>query len=671
MEVMILMNIRVVVSVLMLLVLFSSVPSVVAYNKFCMPLLGGQVCFSPDMITGTKINASDILNLPSGFVDTNETTRMNEIYTYHTTNRSLWDTAYGWGNHSGAGYITTDTNETSRINNMLAKNCTGEVAIGFHVNGTIICETDDVGVGGSRWAIDNTWIINSSDKLSINLTSFDARDSDTTYTAGYGIELTGTIFTHNDTSSQASSDNSGRTYIQDIILDTFGHITSIVTATETVIDTNETVRVSALWGENTTIHNRIDNLLNESDTNETTRMNEIYTYHTTNRSLWDTAYGWGNHSGAGYLTDFSTANDLNAAGDVNNDSHTHSLTNITGRSSAQCSGSQQAHNVTLNNGVISLVCSAQGNATGGGLDSFYWGNVTHTVAITDDETIGIRALTGLTADLDGNIINLTNTVIDTNETVRVSALWGENTTIHNRIDNLLNESDTNETTRMNEIYTYHTTNRSLWDTAYGWGNHSEIGYLTTYAKWAIDNTWIINNSGSLSINETTLNNTIDARDSDTTYTAGYGIELTGTIFTHNDTSSQASSDNSGRTYIQDIILDTFGHITSIVTATETVTDTTLTQEQVEDYVGGMVTNNTETNIAVTYQDADGTLDFVVSSTPTFTTVDTGHGANELYAMNQDVRTTDNVTFAQINVTEHNVTEIDCIVFRNGGQICAG
>lgn len=38
----------------------------------------------------------------------------------------------------------------------------------------------------------------------------------------------------------------------------------------------------------------------------------------------------------------------------------------------------------------------------------------------------------------------------------------------------------------------------------------------------------------------------------------------------------------------------------------------LTEEQVEDYIGGMVTGNTETNITVTYQDSDGTLDFVVS-----------------------------------------------------------
>ncbi len=40
---------------------------------------------------------------------------------------------------------------------------------------------------------------------------------------------------------------------------------------------------------------------------------------------------------------------------------------------------------------------------------------------------------------------------------------------------------------------------------------------------------------------------------------------------------------------------------------------TLTEEQVEDFVGGMVTGNTETGITVTYQDDDGTLDFAVTS----------------------------------------------------------
>ena len=46
----------------------------------------------------------------------------------------------------------------------------------------------------------------------------------------------------------------------------------------------------------------------------------------------------------------------------------------------------------------------------------------------------------------------------------------------------------------------------------------------------------------------------------------------------------------------------------------TTPNTQLTEEEVEDFVGGMVTGNTETGITVTYEDSDGTLDFVVSDT---------------------------------------------------------
>ncbi|HAJ06589.1 MAG TPA: hypothetical protein DCL76_08550 [Chloroflexi bacterium] len=43
------------------------------------------------------------------------------------------------------------------------------------------------------------------------------------------------------------------------------------------------------------------------------------------------------------------------------------------------------------------------------------------------------------------------------------------------------------------------------------------------------------------------------------------------------------------------------------------TNTQLSTEQVQDIVGAMVTGNTETGIAVTYEDGDGTLDFVVGT----------------------------------------------------------
>ena len=50
---------------------------------------------------------------------------------------------------------------------------------------------------------------------------------------------------------------------------------------------------------------------------------------------------------------------------------------------------------------------------------------------------------------------------------------------------------------------------------------------------------------------------------------------------------------------------------NLVWATDT--DTQLTQEQVEDYAGAAATGNTETLITVTYQDADGTVDYVVDN----------------------------------------------------------
>ncbi|MDP6771881.1 MAG: hypothetical protein QF704_14365, partial [Anaerolineales bacterium] len=69
---------------------------------------------------------------------------------------------------------------------------------------------------------------------------------------------------------------------------------------------------------------------------------------------------------------------------------------------------------------------------------------------------------------------------------------------------------------------------------------------------------------------------------------------------------------------------TAGTNLSISGTTINATDTQpLTTEQVQDIVGGMVTGNTETNIAVTYQDGDGTLDFVATDNNTQYTAGNG------------------------------------------------
>jgi hypothetical protein len=58
---------------------------------------------------------------------------------------------------------------------------------------------------------------------------------------------------------------------------------------------------------------------------------------------------------------------------------------------------------------------------------------------------------------------------------------------------------------------------------------------------------------------------------------------------------------------------------------------TLNSESIQDKVAAMVTGNTETGISVTYQDVDGTLDFVVEDQfPSHTTSDLAEGSNLYY-----------------------------------------
>ena len=84
---------------------------------------------------------------------------------------------------------------------------------------------------------------------------------------------------------------------------------------------------------------------------------------------------------------------------------------------------------------------------------------------------------------------------------------------------------------------------------------------------------------------------------------------------------------------------------SVDTSTYSTTDTQLTEEQVEDFVGAMLTGNTETGITVTYEDGDGTIDFVVASQTdeNFTTAD--HSKLDGIEASADVTDTTNVTAA--------------------------
>lgn len=98
-----------------------------------------------------------------------------------------------------------------------------------------VCKNGDTLISnGSEWTI-----VPSGDEPSGTVTSVAISNGGGLSVSGGPITSSGTItISHADTSSQASVSNSGRTYIQSVTLDTYGHVTKLTSATETVTDTN-------------------------------------------------------------------------------------------------------------------------------------------------------------------------------------------------------------------------------------------------------------------------------------------------------------------------------------------------------------------------------------------------------------------------------------------------
>jgi hypothetical protein len=139
-------------------------------------------------------------------------------------------------------------------------------ATAVYTAGTAISVTNNV---ITNTAPDQTVTLTQGGATSISGTypNFTITSTDTTYSAGNGIGLAGTTFSvaagsgltqdasglsHADTSSQSSVDNSGATFVQDVTLDTFGHVTGLasVTVTPSLIGAPSTTGVGASgsWG---------------------------------------------------------------------------------------------------------------------------------------------------------------------------------------------------------------------------------------------------------------------------------------------------------------------------------------------------------------------------------------------------------------------------------------
>jgi hypothetical protein len=129
----------------------------------------------------------------------------------------------------GTGDVTLSHSDTSSVSNSDNSGNTFIQDINFDTYGHVTSVgTGTVSVGNGTLTVQGTGALGGSG----------------TFTANQSGNATISI-SHDDTSSQGSSNNSGRTYIQDITLDTYGHVTGLATATETVVNTDTNTTYSA------------------------------------------------------------------------------------------------------------------------------------------------------------------------------------------------------------------------------------------------------------------------------------------------------------------------------------------------------------------------------------------------------------------------------------------
>jgi len=164
---------------------------------------------------------------------------------------------------------------TNNANRITIKNTTGDVGIGtaaptqkLDVNGSVnvsgssklyapeiclagSCQTSwPSGADGNNYttaiSFNETGSIIQLNLARTGMTNLTATftDSDTTYSAGQGITITSTQINHTDTSSQASIANTGGAVIQNLTLDTFGHITAANSTTVLIAEADTLATVT-------------------------------------------------------------------------------------------------------------------------------------------------------------------------------------------------------------------------------------------------------------------------------------------------------------------------------------------------------------------------------------------------------------------------------------------
>jgi len=363
-------------------------------------------------------------------------------------------------------------------------------------------------------------------------------DTDAITIDGQGSGTTGIVvggssgnitISHADTSSVNNTANSGYGFIQNLTFDAFGHITS---------HTSDTISTAPVANGSTSL----------------VTGDQVYDFviaqgYSTSTGNVDTA----NSPGAGEFAKFTDANtiegrtaselkaDLNLEIGTDIQAYDADLTTLGGL--AKTDG-----NFIVGNGTTWVAESGNTARTSLGLGT--GSNVTfNDLVVSGNLTVNGSTTTLNTSTLTVDDLNIT--VAD--GAASASAANGAGITVAGANATLTYASSGDQWV-FNKV-PYYSTNRILTTADEGAGN-------------GLDADTLDGQQGSYYLNYNNFSNTptIPTNNNQLTNGAGY---ITG----HPSISAASSVNNSGRTYIQDITLDSNGHVTGITSATETVTDT--------------------------------------------------------------------------------------------------
>jgi hypothetical protein len=431
-----------------------------------------------------------------------ESGNWNTAYDTLVQQSGNWNTAYSWGDHSVEGYLTTinipeSGNWNTAYDTLVAQSGNWNTAYswGDHsVEGylTSFTEVNDLSAAVTWVTVPDLYISESSvvqHSGAMRITESQIVDLQTYLTAHPSI-----------TNNGSSNSNTGNTFIQNITLDSNGHITNLSVGVSTVGEDAEGI-ASILEDTTPQLGGQLDangytidmgnNIITDAKVGQ---WDTSYSTLVAQSGNWNTAYSWGDHSTEGYLTtidipesgNWNTAYDTLVAQSGNWNTSYDTLVAQSGNWNTAYSWgdhSVEGYLTEINipesgnwNTAYDTLVAQSGNwntsydtlvAQSGNWNTAYsWGD--HSVE---------GYLTTINIPESGNWNTAYNTLVEQSGNWNTAYSWGDHS-----VEGYLTAINIPESGNWNTAYDVLVEASGNWNTAYGWGDHSTAGYLTSFTE---------------------------------------------------------------------------------------------------------------------------------------------------------------------------------------------